>query len=101
MTPLVTGMMNVTLSVDTYDHVGPGAADYSQTGTTNYGGMSVANNVGSKRAVFSPALGISLVDSTKVSVSGANFDTLGVIPEPSSAMLLFSSSLMLVLRRRR
>ncbi len=97
ITPTPTGQLNVSLNMRTMQAVGSTDV-YNQVQFTNFGSLTVANNLQSKSDVYSPALGFNLADSTQVSYSGANFDT---VPEPSSALLLLSSSFLLALRRRR
>ncbi|MCP5536609.1 MAG: PEP-CTERM sorting domain-containing protein [Akkermansiaceae bacterium] len=97
MTPDLAGNVNVTLEMDLFISSGI-YGTFTYGGNTNLGTISVANNVAKVGNMF-PALGFKLEDSSKVSITGASFDTAPV-PEPSSALLLFASSLLLIKRRR-
>jgi len=106
MTPGSLGRYDVSLEMDILEAVPGGYStmgDYTPGAHVDFGTISVKSEdmanlyVSNANAMLNPALGLKFVDATKVSISGASFDT---VPEPSSAFLLSLSSLLLFRRKR-
>jgi hypothetical protein len=89
------------LTMDIYNETFFTSHSYILSSTVDFGSITVANPLAGDASLY-PALGITLRDATKVSISGANFDTMAVIPEPGSiALLLISATAAMAVRRRR
>lgn len=95
--------VSMGLTMDIYDEkiLNTHNHDYILSSTVDFGSIDVANSLAGDASLY-PALGLTLRDANVVSISGANFDTMTVIPEPGSiALLLLSATAAMAVRRRR
>jgi hypothetical protein len=94
--------VNISLAMNVYTEPVPDTSEYVYSDTVNFGTLSNVENPLAGDTTLYPALGHTLRDANKVSISGAHFDVMpATIPEPSNvALLLLSAMAALSIRRR-
>ena len=89
--------LDASLKMDVYA-ASPQAPNYSYVNSKDFGTLNSLKNQIAFSTDLYPALGMTIRDASKISVSGTNFD---MIPEPTSGMLGLLGGMLLLCHRRR